>query len=305
MLTMHPAHSFVNAVLLCFVNFSFMFAGIFLNFVVIISLWRSSQLRKKLCYFTILVLSCVDLIVVSIMHPALISWTIFWYMKTSPEEEDKLTWAFIIGMVLAGFSMFALLTLSVERFLALKYPFFHQTAVTRRRLLVFLAFLVIMLVSLSPLLYFVGKLFRHVVIIVFVLFICFVFIYLNYKMFIIAKSKRKMKSVAPTTTTREERKRRKMNFNNVSTCSLAVACFVVCSFPQIIYSVLCLTSKMTPKDNRIRSFHIWSSTLIAMNSTFNCLIFFWRNSVLRREGIKTLKWRRSKIWIGSLSRNGR
>ena len=286
-------NSFVIALILCFLNALFMVAGVFLNSVVIICLWRSSQLRKKLCYFTILVLSCVDLIVVTVTHPTLIMWTIFWSMKIFHQHESKFIWPNIICIALGGSSMFALLTLSIERFLALKYPFLHQTAVTKRRLMLLLAFLMIMLASLSPLVHFVGTIFRNMLVIVFVLFFWSVFIYLNYKMFIIAKTKRKMASGASTSTvTRsyQERKRRKMNFNNISTCSLAVGCFIVCSFPQIIYSVLCLTSETLPKDRLIRLFHIWSSTLVFMNSTFNCLIFLWRNSILRREGIKILKW---------------
>ena len=296
---------FVNALFLCVVNALFMVAGIFLNSVVIISLWRSSQLRKKLCYFTILVLSCVDLIVVTVAHPALILWTIFWY-RTSLQQENKFIWQNILGIALAGFSMFALLTLSVERFLALKYPFFHQTAVTKRRLMLLLAFLMIMLVSLSPLVHFVGTVFRNMFVTVFLVLIFFVFIYLNYKMFIIAKSKRNMNSVASTSTvTRsyQERKRRKMNFNNISTCSLAVGCFFVCSSPHIIYSVLSLTSETLQNDRLIQLFNIWSNTLVFMNSTFNCLIFFWRNSILRREGIKILKWGKSKAQIESRIRS--
>ena len=58
----------INTALLCLFNVAFMVAGIFLNSVVLVSLWRSSQLRKKLCYFMILVLSCFDLAVVAIMH---------------------------------------------------------------------------------------------------------------------------------------------------------------------------------------------------------------------------------------------
>ena len=42
----------------------FFFSGVFLNSVVIISFWRSVQLRKKLCYFMIMVLSCCDLLAV-------------------------------------------------------------------------------------------------------------------------------------------------------------------------------------------------------------------------------------------------
>ena len=280
--------SFVNALILYFLNALFMVAGVFLNSVVVISLWRSSQLRKKLCYFMILVLSCVDLIAVTVGHPVQILWTTFWSMETLHQQESKFIWANIMVIVLAGSSMFALLTLSVERFLALKYPFFHETGVTKKRLLLLLAFLMIMSVSLSLLVHFAGKTFRNIFVTVLLVFFCFVFIYLNYKMFIIAKSKRNMNRAV--TSSYQEGKRWKMNFNNISTCSLAVACFFVCSFPQIIYSVLCLTSETLPNDRRIRLFHIWSNTLVLMNSTFNCLIFFWRNSILRREGIKILKW---------------
>jgi hypothetical protein len=35
-------------------------------------------------------------------------------------------------------------------------------------------------------------------------------------------------------------------------------------------------------------FLLRSTTFISLNSTFNCVIFFWRNSILRREGMKTV-----------------
>ena len=69
-----------SLICLCVVNGFFTLAGIFLNSVVIISLWKSSQLRRKTCYFMILVLSCFDLGVVMVGHPtimlvAIISWS--------------------------------------------------------------------------------------------------------------------------------------------------------------------------------------------------------------------------------------
>ena len=129
------SNTFLNALFLCFVNVAFMVAGIVLNSVVIISLWRSSQLRKKLCYFMILVLSCVDLAVVVINHPVLILSTIVWSMEIH-HKEIKATRLYT-STLLGGFSMFTLLTLNIERSLALTYPFFHQTAVTKRRLVLF------------------------------------------------------------------------------------------------------------------------------------------------------------------------
>ena len=284
-------NTFVNALFLCLVNVAFMVAGIILNAVVIISLWRSSQIRKKLCYFMILVLSCVDMAVVAIIHPVLILSTIPWSMEIYHVEIYHTR--IYTNTILGGFSMFALLTLTIERFLALTYPFFHQTAVTKRRLVLFQAFLMITTVSLQPVKYFYEKT-ANMLIILFVLFLLFLFICLNYKMFIIAKSKRENERVAPTRAATSshrypERKRRILIFKHFSTCSLAVACFFICSLPQIIYSASRLTSNKPFYDRQLLIFSIWSGTFFSMNSTFNCLIFFWRNSILRREGMKVVK----------------
>ena len=60
---------FVNLIFIFVVNILFFFLGIFLNSLVIVSFWRSVQLRKKLCYFMIAVLSSCDLLVVLTNHP--------------------------------------------------------------------------------------------------------------------------------------------------------------------------------------------------------------------------------------------
>ena len=59
----------VNIILMLVVNILFFFPGICLNSLVIVSFWRSVQLRKKLCYFMIMILSCCDLLVVLTKHP--------------------------------------------------------------------------------------------------------------------------------------------------------------------------------------------------------------------------------------------
>ena len=282
--------TFINALLLCLLNSSFMVAGIFLNSVVIISLWRSSQLRKKLCYFMILILSCFDLAAVTITHPVLILSTISWSMKTL-HKEIKIIWN-CTSILFAGFSTNSLLTLNIERFLALTYPFFHQTAVTKKRLVLFQAFCTIIILTFSLLVYFYDQTISYISITVFILVLLFLFIYLNYKIFIIAKSKRNDDRVTSASTAtasgHQERKKCKINLKNISTCCLAVACFFICSSPQIIYSVLRSTETLT-NVHHAWLFGLWSSTFVAMNSTFNCLIFFWRNSILRREGMKIAK----------------
>jgi hypothetical protein len=75
----------------------------------------------------------------------------------------------------------------------------------------------------------------------------------------------------------------------ISTCSLAVACFFICFCPHIIYTALRLTSEMPLYDRQVVLFHLWIDTVASMNSTLNCLIFFWRNSILRLEGMNIVK----------------
>jgi hypothetical protein len=33
---------------------------------------------------------------------------------------------------------------------------------------------------------------------------------------------------------------------------------------------------------------LWTKTIISMNSTYNCLIFFWKNKILRMEAIRII-----------------
>ena len=200
--------------------------------------------------------------------------------------------AYIIGYNLSGFSTSTLLTMSVERYLALKHPFFHHTAVTKTRLLLFLAFFIITIVSVSPLFYSYPKTFGNAFIIAFTSLFLFLFIYLNYNILIIAKSKREVENSA-TTDGQKTRNKRKLNSKNISTCSIAIGCFFVCALPLNIYSVLRSTGALsTERDIKLNRFR--TVTLANMNFTLNCLIFFWRNSILRREGIKTVKC----LWPG-------
>ena len=280
----------VNAIFLYILNISFMLTGIFLNSLVITSLWRSSQLRMKLCYFMILVLSCFDMAVVSIIHPLLIWSTISWYMGAYHEDIEATR--INTSILLQGFSMFALLTLNIERFLALTCPFFHQRAVTKVKLIIFLALQMIILVALSPLLFFYAKTIGNMLITALLSFALFVFIFLNYKVLDIAKSKRENGRVAPTdiaTVSYEERKKEKRKYRSISTCSLAVCCFFICFSPEIINSAWRFTLKDERNNKQFMLFNIWSNTFSAIGSTLNCLIFFWRNSILHREGMRIAK----------------
>ncbi len=280
----------IFSVVLCVINILFMVVGIFLNSVVIISIWRSRQLRKKLCYFMVLVLSCVDLAVVTISHPFLIASTIYYSIEELNEIRERERQS--VCFILYGVSMFALFSLNIERFLALTSPYFHQASVTKTRLVYFQALVTIIVVGLSSLYHFNMHTIINIFVTLFLSLLLLLFICSNYKMFTIAKSKRVDRKVATTASSTDgKRQKQSLNLKNISTCSLAVGCFLLCSSPQIIYSALRLASGEPPSNTKFL-FVLWSNTLLSMNSTFNCLIFFWRNSILRQEGKRTINaWR--------------
>ena len=279
----------INALFLCLFNVALMIAGILVNSMVIISLWRSSQLRKKLCYFTILVLSCFDLAVVVIMHPIQISSTISVFVGKYNYKQEVVR--LYIAKLLTTFSMFALFVLNIERFLALTYPFFHQTSVTKRRLIFLMGALMILCISLTLPSHLNYKMVANVLSTISIAVFLLLFIYLNYKMFKIARSKRINETVEKSS--QQERKRPNLQFKRFSTCSLTVFCFFICSGPQLIFGILRLTSNRNTSFHELVFYNLWTSTFLYMNSTFNCLIFFWKNSILRREGINIAKRFRS------------
>ena len=274
---------FINLIFIFAVNVLFFFSGICLNSLVILSFRRSVQLRKKLCYFMIMLLSCCDLLAVLTSHPltALIA------MLFLTEEWDAYNgWAVIFRRftgVFVGFSLLALLVMNFDRYLATYYPILHRTSVTKGRLLTLLAILItvettLLLISFNDLVipYQVALSTSFIIIIPPMLF-------MNYKLFAVARKSRRNTGISPEM-------KKTFSWKNISCCLLAVACFVVLNIPVFVYIGLriTLTANELTLDNGILA-ALWASTTTSMNSTFNCLIFYWKNKILRTEGMKVIK----------------
>ena len=272
---------FINLIFIVALNVLFFFLGICLNSLVIISFWRSTQLRKKLCYFMIMVLSCCDLLVVLTNHPLAALLAMLWLtgkLEVYPSWEDIST---RVGTSFVGLSLLALLVMNIDRYLATYYPIFHRKSVTKRRLLTFLAILTsfeltLMLLTVNNVL----SLYQVVLIFITILFLPMIFI--NYKLFTIARKRRRNKQISPEM-------KKTYSLKNISSCLLAVACFVVLYIPVSVYIELNVTTKDPSTLDNENIAALWSKTISSINSTFNCLIFYWKNKILRTEGIKLLK----------------
>ena len=123
----------INLILLCVVNIIFTFSGIVSNTLVIASFWKSSQIRKKLCHFMVMVVSCFDLVTVVTIYPGILLYIISWLREDYDLALKARNYLNIFGVFLVV-SLLALLVMSIERYLGAYYPIFHHTSVTRRKL---------------------------------------------------------------------------------------------------------------------------------------------------------------------------
>ena len=279
---------YIQLIFLCVVNVMFLCTGIILNTLVIVSYWKSSAyLRNKVCYFVIMVLSCFDFLVVITKHPLSIVHLVLWLN----EEHHLVTVTEIyrhFSDLFIGFSIIALLVMNIERYLGVYYPFFHRTSVTRHRLLTLLAVLCILpiilfMISLNDLVisFSVGL----------IIFFAIVFppiIFLNYKLFKISRKVRRNNTASPEPSTLH------VNLKNIHTCLLAVACLVLMYIPTFFFIAFNIVEK--PTSENVSMSKTWSGNVATANSTLNCLIFFWKNDVLRREGKKILKTLKNRLF---------
>ena len=274
---------FINLIFIFAVNVFFFFSGICLNSLVILSFWRSVNLRKKLCYFMIMVLSCCDLLAVLTNDPLMAFISMSWL---TGELDVNARWPHISlswTNTFLGFSLFALLVMNFDRYLATSYPIFHRTSVTKGRLLTLLAILIIVEITLRVMSVndFVISYQVHLLIISILLIPAMLFI--NYKLFLVVRKSSKNERISPDM-------KKTFSLKNISSCLLVVACLVVISIPGFLYIGLRINSPETTHTlDNANIAGIWAITISSMNCTFNCLIFYWKNKVLRTEGLKVLK----------------
>ena len=180
--------------------------------------------------------------------------------------------------------------MTLERYLALVYPFFHHKFVTKSRLIVILALMQIPIwipyfainkkrAASYIRWYYIGL---HASI-VFVMFI------LNRQIYILVEVLRQradtpMGSLVESEPQKNIAKKRKVTLGKVSTCLLAVLCSSLCYFPTLIFFGIELSEDDVPLEIEHEWIFLWAPAFLAMNSTMNSLIFFHKNSVLRRRG---------------------
>ena len=280
---------YIQLTFLCFVNIIFSFLGIVLNTLVMASILKSSQLRKKLCHFMIIVLSTFDLVSVVTNYPGILLHLI----SSLREDYDSLatcTTYLDFANVFMAFPFYVLIVMSIERYLGAYYPIFHRTSVTKRRLLTLLAILLIFQTIFHAISIYDFIISRTLCVIIFMTTVFPSLVCLNFKLFQISNKVRRRKAKPPEKGTR-------VNLKSISSCLLVVACLVILSIPSSVYIVFNMHTE-NKQASSARLSRIWAATFFSMNCTLNSLVFFWKNKVLRTEGIKILQTLKDRL-VGS------
>ena len=235
----------------------------------------------------ILVVTCFDLATATVCHPLIITSSYIWskgdYEATSIYHRIKK-----YSNILFHFSFMALLVMNIDRFLAISYPFFHKQKVTKQRLMVLLGVLLVIILIERVLAYrsVFGIICYAAEAVLVAVFLVVIFI-INYRMYNIAK------------------KARRGLVTGISTCIFAVACFTLFSSPLMIYSAIQFTPDILPEDNGML-FSLWASAFACINSSLNCLVFFWKDKSLRQEGTRVLESLvKEIIWFTTADQEGR
>ncbi len=193
-----------------------------------------------------------------------------------------------------AFSILVLLVMSIERYLGAYYPIFHRASLTRRRLLILLAILfaipiILIIISINDMV-----ISYPVALAIFFVIVFPPFAFLNYKLFKISKKMRRDIAGYGDNSTSPDVSALHVKLKNISTCLLAVGCLVLMYIiPTFIYIAFNLAEKPTSENARVAKF--WTGTVANASSTLNCLIFFWKNDVLRKQGIKILKSLKNRL----------
>ena len=236
----------------------------------------------------ILTLSSFDLLVAIFGYPSVILSAVPWstrdnssgHWSTAESNRYSLTEVGIIASnYTQSFSMIALLAMTIDRYLAMTRPLFHKIHVTRRRLLSLTVALQFLLIGVRMLRFFGDhKVVYYSACFLIATIIMLLMAYMNYRMFRIAAKAKRNKQAQ-----KMQLARMKKNY----TCVLAVICFYVCVIPIAVYAMLRLLrdTSIVDEDTLIR---LWGNTSLSVSSKLNCIIFFWRNETLRKEGKKLL-----------------
>lgn len=287
----HPSSYVNNSIAVCILNVFLSIAGIIFNTLVLFIFWKSAKMRSKMSNFTIMVLSTIDLGVVTTVHPLFVFQRINELLGTS--RCPYVVSYYFTGALLSGLSAWTLFVINTERYTAIVYPLWHHVMVTKRRfLLACLGFWTIYIFNMVLAFSFYSH-HANVVFSASLTIMCLTSTYTYLSIFRTARQKMRSElhqGDSRHKTPRETCKKLQGFLHEVKMAKMYVS-IVSLSFISylpagVVFAVQNPEKEIRRTRNNVALAYPWLLTFCSISSTLNCLIFFWANRDLKKEGHK-------------------
>ena len=287
--TRFPSRKYViSQTIYCLASGVLIIPTVLLNAISVLTIWKSSHLKEKICYFLILIQSVFDISVGVISVPANIALASLELRGIASCVDVVVLQA--IAYIPAGISLTAICLLTFERYLSILHPIVHRSRATKARMLACACCAVIFVTITGPLIRLIsGKLhtaMNAVIVLFFLVFNTFAYTRIY---FAVKKMKFSNDGVGDYSTEQKsskmEEKRKSLRERSLAkSCGLVV---LLCYFCYIPFSVCYLYFVKDPVNFRLAI--CWSGILVTLNSSLNSLVFFWKRPLLRQEALSILK----------------
>lgn len=284
----NPSTSYViNSVISCVLNGVSTIVGMFLNLLIVISLWRSRQLQHKVTYFLIMVLSLLYLGVAVIISPLAIA-NLATEMSGNPKCMNKEAFL-VLSLWIGGMSIVTAFVLNAERYMSIVHPIHHRNSVSKRRCVFLIVVLSIIFLSIS--LNHWSKSYSLVAAYMLIDTLGVVLMYVA-----IFRSARKVLKTRPCrdltlTSSNDEITKKDKSYQRdlklAKMCFLIVLSSLICYLPQII--VLIMWQIQSIALNVKLNATNWSTSIFILNPIISGLVLLWTNTRLRSKCVKTIQ----------------
>jgi hypothetical protein len=264
-------------------NCLLLLSTILLNAVSVMAIRKSSQLKKKICYFVVLIQSVVDLGVGILSIPVFIYCILTPFLYTI--NCTFVVVAYGTTFIPCGISIITLSVMTFERYIAIFHPFSYKTKVTKKRIFVFVLVGAVIFISMFFLSSLDRRIFRNFCTGIIPVFV-FITVYIYTKIYrLIRKLVRSEKRPGSVCAENQNLARKQVfrDCKHAKSCFLVVICFGISLLPLTLGSVLFKVESL-----EYQEYLLWCHTLLIFNSSANSLIFFWTKTQLRNEALQNL-----------------
>ena len=267
---------------------------VLLNSISALTIWKSSHLQEKVCYFLIFIQSFSDMAVGVISIPA--NFALAALELRGIANCIHVVVLLAIAYVPAGTSLTTTCLLTFERYLSILHPVVHRSHVTKTRMLICVCCGTVWFAIIGPVLRVISEeistVLNEAAVAIVLIFNTFAYVRIY---FAVKKMRFSNDSIGDYSTEQVsskqmgERRKSLRERSLAKSCALVVLICYVCYLP---FAVCYIYFSDDPIHFRVTTF--WSWTVVTLNSSLNSVVFFWKRPLLRQEAMNILKRKRSR-----------